>query len=79
MLETGSEGGVEGGGGGGEEGDRVHLDDSDNESTVIFQRHNGAEPTNQETMISYQASSPDEVCHHSDPFRSHDLGYIIIM
>ena len=57
VLETG-ESGV---GGGWEEDDRVQLDDSDNESTVIFQRGNG-EQTKQRTTISYQASSPDEVC-----------------
>ena len=70
VLETGDdEGGVEGGGGGGggEESDRVNLDDTDDESTVIFQRGNGAERTKQESMISYQASSPDEVCLHSNP------------
>ena len=68
VLETGGdEGGVEGGGGGGGEGDRVNLDDTDDESTVIFQRGNGAEQTRQKSMISYQASSPDEVCLHSNP------------
>lgn len=67
VLETGGdEGGVEGGGGR-EEGDRVNLDDTDDESTVIFQRGNGAEQTKRESMISYQASSPDEVCLHSNP------------
>ena len=54
------------GGGEGEEGDRVNLDNTDDESTVIFQRGNGAERTKQES-ISYQASSPDEVCLHSNP------------
>ena len=60
MLETG-----EGGGGGErEEGEGVYLDDSDNESTVVFQRGNGAEK--RKPTISYQASSPDEVCLHSN-------------
>ena len=49
----------EGGGGLEGEGDEVDLDNSDEEDAVIFQRDSveRSRPT-----VSYQASSPDEVC-----------------